>query len=192
MGANSSNAIRFASNGTIYVAPVATAGPTDVGTALPSPWKQLGYVSDAGVQLTPSITTQAINAWQSATPVKHLVTAASFQVAFSMLQFDKEGVELYFGGEFVQAMDGGEPPAPIDGVFVLDLDSTPELLETSLVVEWSDATVTNRLWLPRCQVSGREALTLVRTNSQNLSVTLDALDQGGKLGSIFTNAAVGA
>jgi hypothetical protein len=190
MGVNSANAIRFASNGTVYVAPTATAGPTDVTTALPATWKQLGYVSDAGVSLTPSITTQAINAWQSATPVKYLVTAASFQVGFTLLQFDKEAVELYFGSSFVQAMD--DEDAPIVGVFVLDLASTPDLIETSLVVEWSDSTVKNRLWVPRCQVSSREALTLVRTSGQNLGVTLDALDQGGKLGSIFTDAAVGA
>lgn len=177
MGANSANAIRFASNGTLYVAPVATAAPTDVETALPVAWKQLGYVSDAGVQITPTVTTQAINAWQSAVPVKYLVTAATFQMAFVLLQFDKDATELYFGGSFAtNATDE----------FKMDVESNPDLVETSLVIEWNDATVENRLYVPRAQVSAREALTLVRTGATSLGLTMDALDQGGTLATIFT------
>lgn len=183
MATNSANSIRFASNGTLYIAPVATAAPTDVGTVLPATWKQLGYVSDAGVSITPSITTQAVNAWQSAVPVKYLVTGASFQIAFVLLQFDKEAAELYFGGAFASnATDE----------YKMDVESNPELVETSLIVEWNDATVENRLYIPRAQVSAREALTLVRTGATSLGLTLDALDQGGSLGTIFTTGNMAA
>ncbi len=179
MGVNSADAIRFASNGTIYVAPVATAGPIDVATALGAGWEQLGYVSDAGVSITPAITTQAISAWQSAVPVKYLVTGATFQMAFVLLQFDAEAVELYFGSSFVtNATDESK----------MDIDSNPDLVETSLVVEWSDSTVTNRLYVPRAQVSAREALTLIRTGATSLGLTLDALDSAGKLGTMFSSA----
>jgi hypothetical protein len=179
VGVNSADAIRFASNGTIYVAPVATAAPTDVGTVLPATWLPLGYVSDAGVSITPTITTQAINAWQSAVPVKYLVTGATFQMAFVLLQFDAEAVELYFGSAFeVNATDE----------FKMDVASNPDLVETSLIVEWSDSTVTNRLYVPRAQVSAREALTLIRTGATSLGMTLDALDSAGNLGTIFTTA----
>lgn len=181
MGANSANAIRFASNGSISVAPVATAAPTDVATVLPVTWKTLGYVSDAGVSITPTITTSPINVWQSAVPVKYLVTAATFQVAFVLMQFDKEATELYFGSLFEE---GAEDE------FTLDVSSNPLLIETSIVVEWTDATVTNRLYIPRAQVSAREALTLVRTGATSLGLTMDALDQGGILGSIFTSASM--
>lgn len=179
MGANSAAAIRFASNGTLKVAPVATVAPADVGTDLPVIWKTLGYVSDAGVQITPTITTQAINAWQSAVPVKYLVTAASFQLAFTLLQFDKEATELYFGGTFA---------TNATTEYKLDIDSTPDLVTTALCIEWNDATVENRLYIPRAQVSAREALTLIRTGATSLGLTMDALDDGGKLGTIFTSA----
>lgn len=177
MGANSADAIRFASNGSLYVAPVATAGPSDASTPMAAPWSPVGYVSDAGVQLTPSITTQAINAWQSAVPVKYLVTGATFQLAFTLLQFDKEAVELYFGSTFeTNATDE----------FKMDVDSNPNLIETALVVEWTDVTVTNRFYVPRAQVSAREALALVRTGATQVGMTLDALDDGGILGTLYT------
>lgn len=181
MGVNSSAAIRFASNGTLYVAPTGTAAPTDVDTVLAGTWKQLGYVSDAGVQITPTITTQPINAWQSAVPIKYLVTGASFQLAFVLLQFDKEATELFFGSSFiVNATDE----------FKMNIESNPDLVETSLVVAWNDSTVQNRLYIPRAQVSAREALTLIRTGATSLGLTMDALDSGGNLGTIFTTGSM--
>lgn len=135
--------------------------------------------------------TNPVRAWQSATPVKYVVITAEYSLQFTLQQFDKESVELYFGASFVPAMDGATPPVAVPGVFRLDLDSTPELTETALIVEWSDATARNRLIVPRASVSGREGLTLVRNEPTALGVTLNALDQGGILGYLLTNAAVG-
>lgn len=185
------NNIRFASGGKVYVAPVATAPPVDVTTVPAAAWKELGYVDTSGVQLTPTITTQPVESWQSATPIKYLVTQAAFQVQFALQQFDKESVELYFGASFAQAMTEGGSPTAITGVFRLNLASTPVLAETALMVQWNDATVTNRLIVPRAQVSSRDAIQLVRTTETKLGVTLDALDSSGNLGYILTNAVVG-
>lgn len=190
MGANSASSIRFASNGTIYVAPVATAAPTDVSTALAATWKPLGYVDPAGVEMQTTVETQPVEAWQSAVPISYLVTSASFTMKFILQQFDKESVELYFGASFVAAEDG--EGAPIAGVYQLDLASSPDLAETAMVIEWSDATVTNRLVVPRATVSARDGLQLVRTTNQKLGVTMSALDSAGKLGWILSNAALGA
>jgi len=185
LGANAASSIRFASNGTIYVAPVATAAPTDVETALAATWKPLGYVDPAGVEMTPTVETSPVEAWQSAVPVTYLVTSASFTMKFILQQFDKESVELYFGASFVAVPEE-------TGVYQLDLSSSPALAETAMVIEWSDATVKNRLVVPRASVSARDGLQLVRTSNQKLGVTMSALDSSGKLGWILTNAAVGA
>lgn len=191
MGNLNSNAIRLAANGTIYVAPVGTAAPLDVDTVPAVAWKSLGYVDPNGCELTPTVETTPIGAWQSGVPVKYLVTSASFGIKFILQQFDKETVELYFGAAFAQAMDGAVTPAPIAGVFQLDLSSVPELIETAMIVEWKDAAVTNRLIVPRATVSARDGLKLVRTANQQLGVTMNALDSNGKLGYILTDAAVG-
>ncbi|GAA2665211.1 phage tail tube protein [Nonomuraea recticatena] len=188
MSANNSGAIRFASNGTIWVAPVDTAAPTDVATAPSDTWKALGYVDTNGVELTPSIETQPVEAWQSGVPIKYLVTSAAFQLKFTLHQFDKESVELYFGSSFRQATGAGG--TPVTGVFQLDLSSTPALAETAMIVEWKDATVTNRLIVPRASVSARDGLKLVRNDNNKLGVTLNALDSGGRLGYILTNATI--
>jgi hypothetical protein len=184
LGAQSANSIRFAPKGNIYMAPIGTAAPDDVTTVLPAAWKDLGYADNSGVQLTPSIETQPIEVWQSAVPAKFLVTSAALQIQFVMQQFDKDSVELYFGAAFVET--------EVDsGVFKLDLSSAPDMLETSLLVHWEDATTKNRLYIPRATVSTRDALSLVRTDNQKLGVTLDALDSGGIFASILTNADMG-
>ncbi|MEU1881890.1 hypothetical protein ABZ470_31710 [Streptosporangium sp. NPDC020072] len=141
--------------------------------------------------MTPAVTTQPIEAWQSAVPITYVVTSAAFSLKFVLQQFDRETAELYFGAAFAQAMDGAATPAPVEGVFRLDLDSSPTMVETAMIVEWSDASVKNRLVIPRATVSARDGLKLVRTTNQQLGVTLSALDAGGKLGWLLTNAAVG-
>jgi hypothetical protein len=105
-------------------------------------------------------------------------------------QFDADATALYFGTEWTPAEDGTGTPIP--GVYVLNLESTPELAERALLVEWSDGAVTNRLIIPRGMVSEREGLKLTRVDSQTLGVTLDALDSGGSLGYILTNADMSA
>lgn len=186
MAANNAGAIRFAPKGKIFVAPVGTAAPTDVSTAFGPLWKELGYVSPDGCELSPSVDSAPVEVWQSAVPVKYVVNSAACQLKFVLMQFDKEGTELYFGSSFTQAM--GPDNQPINGVFKLDLASTPELAEKALAVEWGDANSTSRLIIPRGMISEREGLKLTRTNAQTLGVTYEALDDDGVLGYILTNA----
>lgn len=192
MSALNPSAIRFASNGNVYVAPVGTAAPVDVATPLAVTWKSLGYIDPTGVECTPSVETQPVEAWQSGVPIKYLVVSAAFALKFVLQQFDKETTELYFGASFVPAMTTADPPVAITGVFKLDLSSSPSMVETAVVLEWNDATVKNRLIIPRATVNARDGLKLLRTANQQLGVTMGALDSNGSLGTLLTNAAVGA
>ncbi|MFD8527803.1 hypothetical protein ACFV0L_10385 [Streptosporangium canum] len=186
MGSNNAGSIRFAPKGRILVAPVGTAAPTDVTSAFTG-WKELGYVSPDGCELTPSVDSAPIEVWQSATPVKYVVNAAACSLKFTLLQFDADGTALYFGTTWQQAK--GENDTPITGVYRLDLASTPELAERAIAVEWGDANSTSRLIIPRGMISEREGLKLTRTNAQSLGVTYEALDSAGVLGYILSNAA---
>jgi hypothetical protein len=186
LAVNTPNTIRFAPKGRILVAPLNTAAPTDVTTAFAATWKELGYVSPDGCELTPSVDSQAVEVWQSATPVKYVVNSAACQLKFTLMQFDADGTALYFGSSWVAAEDA--EGNPISGVFTLDLASTPELAERMIAVEWGDANSTSRLIIPRGMVSEREGLKLTRTNAQSLGVTFEALDSNGRLGYILTNA----
>ncbi|MEU5577779.1 hypothetical protein ABZ791_10780 [Streptomyces huasconensis] len=188
--ANDPKKIRFAPNGAIYVAPASESltVPADLGTAntAPSGYKALGYVDEGGVTLTPAIETQPVNAWQSATPILYIITSASFSVKATLQETNEITTELFWGAEWVEIMSNDTPPAGT-GVFRLDLSSTPDLKEISLVVDWNQNSIRNRVVIPRAMISDRGAIQLSRTENGKFELTMEALDSAGKLGYVLTN-----
>ncbi|MFE9660314.1 hypothetical protein [Streptomyces sp. NPDC005955] len=148
--------------------------------------KGLGYVDEGGVTLTPAIETQPVNAWQSATPVLYNVTSATFSVKATLQETNLITTELFWGAEWVEIMS--TDPIPVGtGVFRLDLSSTPDIKELSLVVDWNQGAIRNRLVVPRAMISDRGAIQLVRTENKKYELTIEALDTSGKLGYVLTN-----
>ncbi|MEV3860713.1 hypothetical protein AB0J38_41190 [Streptomyces sp. NPDC050095] len=189
--ANDAKKIRFAPNGALHVAltdgPTITP-PTDLGTAdtPPAGYKALGYVDEGGVTLTPAIETQPVNAWQSATPVLYTVTSASFSVKATLQETSQITTELFWGAKWVALMSNDPSPAPT-GVYRLDLASTPELKELSLVVDWNEGAIRNRAVISRAMISDRGAIQLSRTENGKFELTIEALDGGGNLGYVLSN-----
>lgn len=189
--ANDAGKIRFAPSGAIYIAP--TGGslvlPDEVGDGATAPtgYKALGYVSENGVTLTPSIQTTPLPAWQSAAPVLYNVESAAFQVQAVLLESSKLVTETFFGASWVEVMEdvAGVPTAT--GTYKLDLSSTPELQEFSLVVDWKQGTNLWRAVIKRGMVNERGAITLQRTQPGQYELTIDAMDSSGTLGYILTN-----
>ncbi|MFF8629684.1 phage tail tube protein [Streptomyces werraensis] len=192
MANNDASKIRFAPNGGVYLAPAVGATlPTSVGDGKTAPtgYKSLGYVTDAGVQITPSVTTEPVNVWQSAVPVLYNVTAAAFSVAATFSESNINTTELFFGAAWVPVKDAQDQAT---GDYRLDLASTPELQEISLVVDWSQGDDLNRVVIPRAMIQERGAITLTRTAAQEYQLTIEALDSDGSLGYVLTNRNMGA
>jgi hypothetical protein len=188
--ANDAKKIRFAPNGAIYVAPAggSLVVPTELGdgTTPPTGYKALGYVDEGGVTLTPAIETQPVNAWQSATAVLYNVTSASFSVKATLQETNEVTTELFWGAEWVEVMSND--PTPVGtGVFKLDLSSTPDLKELSIVVDWNQGAIRSRCVIPRSMISDRGAIQLSRTENGKYELTIEALDSDGKLGYVLTN-----
>ncbi|WP_371665982.1 hypothetical protein OG306_33175 [Streptomyces sp. NBC_01241] len=187
--------IRFAPDGMLYIAP-AGAGlvlPTDTGDGVtpPAGFKALGYVSENGVTLTPSITTTPLPAWQSAAPVLYNVDAASFQLSATLLEASKLVTETFFGAEWVESVeDVAGSPTPT-GEYRLDLSSLPDMKEFALVCDWKYKGHLWRAVINRAMVAERGAITLQRTQSQQFELTIDAMDASGKLGYILTTEDMG-
>jgi hypothetical protein len=179
--------IQFAPSGYVYMAPaVGTTLPTDVGdgTTPPAGYASLGYVSDAGVVITPQINSNPVNVWQSAVPVLYNVDSATFSIQATFAESNVDTTELFFGAAWNPVLDGGGNPT---GSYRLDLASTPTLQEISLVVDWSQNGIHNRVVIPRAMVQDRGAITLVRTAAQEYQLTIEALDSNGSLGYVLTN-----
>ncbi|MFH8346786.1 hypothetical protein [Streptomyces sp. NPDC018045] len=180
--------IRFAPKGSLSIAPAPrTSDAPGTGTVLPSgldklgaPYKNLGYVDEGGVTITPSIETNPVNVWQSAVPVLYNVKSAAFQVKATLMETSRLTTELFFGAEWVESK---ETP----GLFRLDLKSTPDLKEITLVVDWSQGKTQYRCVIGRAMISDRGAIQLQRTENEKYELTIDALDYNGGLGYVLTN-----
>ncbi|GAA0455821.1 hypothetical protein ACFQ2B_26115 [Streptomyces stramineus] len=189
---NDAQKIRFAPNGNIFLAPAPRTGntstvlPADVGDGKTAPtgYKGCGYTDASGVTITPSVETEPVNVWQSAVPVMYTVKSASFKVKATLMETNQLTTEAFFGATWKPLKDA---EGKNSGTYRLDLSSTPDLNEISIVVDWSQKGVLYRCVIPRAMISDRGAIQLQRTENNKYELTIDALDHEGNLGYVLTN-----
>lgn len=158
----------IAQDGNIYVAPFGTALPETPTETLNAAFTELGYVTDDGVTFSAEPTTEDINAWQSATPIRRLVTARALSAAWQGQEWSKDSFALAFGGGAWTEPEAGvyryDPPADRDA-----------LADFSLVLDWADGDRNYRLVILRGNVTDAVETNLIRTGTANLNVTFSAL-----------------
>lgn len=167
--------------GHVYVAPLGTTQPVDSVSAWPAGWLELGYTDEKGVTITPTLTTVNLMAWQSAAPVKALVTESALEVAFALRQFDINTTGLFFFGATWSLSSGS--------TYILNVPSSPTVDQRMLGIEWGDGTTTNRLIIPTGLVTKHDNIVLDRKDGTILGVTFTALDTNGTLASLLSNSA---
>ena len=173
--------VRLAPNGSVSVAPPGTPLPTTATMALNGAFKNLGYIDEDGVSITPGVELTDINMWQSAVPVKVTLNTVSFEVKFNMGQVNQDTWSLYF---FVASWVNNFGQAK------LIVPSSPGSQEKSLVIAWQDEFGDDtRLVIPTAVLADREALQLVRNNAQLTGVTFRALDTSGVLAYVYSENA---
>jgi len=171
--------VRVAPFGHVYVAPVGTVAPTDVTSAFGAGWKELGYLDEDGVGITPSTDVSDIVAWQSLLPVKTSLTGLDLTLEFNLIQVNQDTTALYFFGE-TWAVAGG--------VATLAMSSNPTLDERALAVEWTDdAANVNRLIVGRGLVTDRAQLSLKRSEATAFGITFRALDNNGLMATLLSD-----
>ena len=162
--------VTVAGTGAVYVAPEGTALPIDLA-ALAAPWVELGYVGEDGAQFTFSREQEEILAWQSAEPVRVLITQEPKTIEFELLEFDRDSILFAFrGGAFagVSAPYTYTPPdAGVSDVRALTIDG-------------KDGAQTFRFSFPRISLSGDVEFQLVRTDAVRLSIELSVLASATK------------
>jgi hypothetical protein len=139
-------AVDVAYTGAIQYAPVATTPPVDADTALTSPWVQVGLISDDGVETTPNRSVSNITAWQRAQVVRTVVTEASIQVGFAMIETNAASLELYWGA----AVD------PVNGSIEIDPGQTGGT--RAFALDYIDGSKYVRLFLPIAEPTELEAI----------------------------------
>jgi hypothetical protein len=172
--------IRIGANGTIRVAPSGTAGPANI-TAAWTGFTDIGFADEEGVKLTRNMETNQIKAWQSISTLRYVITGVDLQVAFNLLQWDKDTLPFYMGGGTVIAQGGGS--------FKYVISSAPTIDERVLGVEWTDGALTYRLVVGRGMVTETSETNVQRSDAIKLPLTFSAMTPatGVELAYILTN-----
>lgn len=170
--------VRVAGTGHVYVAPAGTTMPSDVATALPADWSDLGYVTTDGVSFTFSRETEDLNAWQG-DKIRVLTISEPKTVEFTLMQTDAAALQAAMGGGEVSGSAAEFKYVP---------PTKGENTERSMVIEFMDADITYRYAFSRVQVEGDVSFTLNREGAVEYPITFGVLDSDPPF-EIFTNDA---
>lgn len=171
--------VRVAGTGELFIAPVGTAAPTNTSTSLNVAFKGLGYTQEDGVTIGRSTDRTEITAWQSTAPVRYIYNNAGLTIATAMLQSNDDVANLWWGGGSF---------ATNTTEFKSDLPTVPTGVQRAVVVEWTDGSVKNRLYVPKAEVTDTGDVTLGRTAATAFQITFTALapDAGSVMATWFT------
>lgn len=180
MAGNNSAEIRVAGTGKLYVAKVGTAAPafgTGDSAADWSGWTDLGFTTGDGVTFAKKDKLEAIDSWQSVSPVHYIYSARDLSLKFSMLQFNEDTLPFFMGGGDVKA-----EPATSTEVFRYDIGDRAYADVRALGLEFTDKAgpnaVTYRFYIPRGQVTASDDIKLARKSAAQLGITFTAMSQG--------------
>lgn len=164
--ANDADNVRVALTGSIYMAPKGSTAPTDLDTAWDAAWLDLGFMSDDGVAMEYSTDVEDINAWQSLSPVRRVLTSVDMTLGFTAIELKSRTVTAYFPGATITNVSGA--------IQRLDIPAAPGPQEFSFGLEWIDGAIKNRLVVARGEITGRESITLGRSSAVALGMTVSA------------------
>ncbi|WP_328439380.1 hypothetical protein OHA71_23870 [Streptomyces sp. NBC_00444] len=164
--ANNSDNVRAALNGSIYMAPKGSTAPTDLDTAWAAAWVDLGFMSDDGVSMEYSTDVEDINAWQSVSPVRRILTSVDMTLGFTAIELKARTITAYFPGSTITNVAGA--------IQRLDIPAAPGPQEFAFGLEWIDGTIKNRLVIPRGEITDRGAISLGRSSAVGLEMTVTA------------------
>lgn len=166
MAVNADN-VRVGLNGNVYVAPKGSTAPADLTSAWDPAWVDLGYLNDDGVEMEYGTDVEDIMAWQSLSPVRRVLTSVELTLAFTAIELRASAVTLYFPDSTITEVTA-------DTVFKLDIPSAPGSAEMAFGFEWIDGDITNRVVIPRGEVTDRESVNFQRGEPVGLGMTVSA------------------
>ncbi|MEU2484104.1 phage tail protein [Streptomyces sp. NPDC052071] len=164
--ANDADNVRVGLNGSIFIAPKGTTAPTDLDAAWDAGWVDLGYLSDDGVSMEYSTDSEDINAWQSLSPVRKVLTSVDMTLGFTAIELKTATMTLYFPSATMTDIGGT--------VHKLSIPAAPTPDERAIGLEWLDGDIKNRLVIARGEVTERGAITIGRSAAVGLEMTVSA------------------
>lgn len=159
--------IRVGANSNLFVAPVGTALPANIGAAMPAGWVNIGYTDENGFKVTDTKEKIEIPVAQLFYPARVLIGSRGFDLEAALRQFDGPTVQLAFGG--------GEITEDSTGMFRY-VPPDPEFIdERAMCAEFLDGDFTYRFIIPRGLVSNNVTSEFLRTKAADLPITFSVI-----------------
>lgn len=143
----------------------------DPGTALPSAleapaagWTDMGYLSEDGYDLSPSVDTEDFKVWPLKQTALSVVTGQEIELKLALAQWNADTTALYFGGQWATAGGVATLSVPLQRSF-----------EKALVIDAEDGGRTYRYVLARASLSDFETITHKHGELALLGFTLKVL-----------------
>ena len=158
----------------IYIAPPATAMPTDLD-AIDTAWKLVGYLSEDGPVFNQEVETGEIVPWQGKTPVRKYVESRTYTVEFVMIQVNEATASMW--------LDQPTPTATAGSFDMPIRDDVPQRSYAVLIVV-KDGNIQLALHFLEAVLEEAGEMGLPKTGAVELPVTLSALGDGGLVGNV--------
>lgn len=160
--------VRVFGDGGIYVAPVGTSFPANIGAAISSAsFTHLGYLDPAGPQFSFGRETQDIEVWQSFDPVRTVTTKVPKTLKATLMQMNRHTTLVAFGG--------GTWAEGSSGQYSYTPPEASEIAEYATIVETIDGDYTYRWCFARGTLDSATEFAALRTDATKLAVSLKFL-----------------
>lgn len=160
-----SSALRVGVTGAVRVAKLGSPVPKLTDKYDSEVYRNIGYISNDGVELSFDEDAQEYVPWQESLPIRRDITKSVSSVKLTLWDFGKENAEMFFGS----AAQDGE-----DGTWYIDQAGKPDFERMMFVIDVVDGDEAMRLVLPVAQVTGREGITFKSEEAISLGITVTA------------------
>lgn len=160
-------AVRVGITGTVYIAPVGTALPTDIAASLNAAFVSVGFISEEALTESLEITKEKLRAWQRPVGIRNLTTEVNWSFQFGMLETSPLVLDLYYD------LDDGTSVA--GGVATTAIKAFPQSNQRAMVIEIVDGDVTTRYAIPVVEIGEREEVTHNLSEGTIWGVTADVM-----------------
>lgn len=175
--------VRVAITGHVYVAPVGTAAPTNIATALNAAFQDLGYLDASGVVFSKSDSFDPIGAWQSTSPLRYVPKDRTVTAKFVLQQVNSVSLPLWGNGGAVAV---NSPSTEYD--YTISDQLTPNPMAYVFDGIDSVSNYTYRFYMSNAMVTATTDLSFARSTNMQLGLTVTALTPvtGSNLLQIFS------
>lgn len=167
MADNNSANVGVGAAGKVYIAPAGTTLPADATTTLSGSFVNFGYVSDAGVTMSESSSTETLHDW-GGDSIYTVMSEFSETVAFTPVEINETVLKALYGDSNVTVTSG----SPTKILAKHTNDTMPSVV---IVIEAVPNALTKaRYVLPNAQLTARGDATLTGKAFQGREMTYTA------------------